>query len=165
MSTMGLKRRLRVPQRAMERAMRGESLRDKISNVEIRRRTRVTDIAQRVAKLKGHIVRRSGWDVPRCWNGSPAHAVVSKQVVNAALIDPRRGGRTTLSASQIAAEFKGHKTVEFGTSYERPMSSSGRLSVDMMICQVSYINKYLNYCGSNANLSDSTINSANSNDC
>ncbi|CAH2210113.1 jg2728 [Pararge aegeria aegeria] len=46
----------------MERAMLGVSLRDQIRNVEIRRRTRVTDIAQRVAKLKwqwaGHIVRR-----------------------------------------------------------------------------------------------------------
>ncbi|CAH2267292.1 jg14759 [Pararge aegeria aegeria] len=42
--------------------MLGVSLRDKIRNVEIRRRTRVTDITQRVAKLKwqwaGHIVRR-----------------------------------------------------------------------------------------------------------
>ncbi|CAH2251286.1 jg5978 [Pararge aegeria aegeria] len=55
-------RRLRVTQRAMERAMLGVSLRDRIRNVEILRRTRVTDIAQRVAKLKwqwaGHIVRR-----------------------------------------------------------------------------------------------------------
>ncbi|CAH2246975.1 jg10283 [Pararge aegeria aegeria] len=46
----------------MERAMLGVSLRDKIRNVEIRRRTRVTDVARRVAKLKlqwaGHIVRR-----------------------------------------------------------------------------------------------------------
>ncbi|CAH2243094.1 jg14115 [Pararge aegeria aegeria] len=46
----------------MARAMLGVSLRDQIRNVEIRRRTRVTDIAQRVAKLKwqwaGHIVRR-----------------------------------------------------------------------------------------------------------
>ncbi|CAH2224279.1 jg6897 [Pararge aegeria aegeria] len=60
--TMGLIRRLRVTQRAMERAILGVSLRDRIRNVEIRRRTRVTDIAQRVAKLKwqraGHIVRR-----------------------------------------------------------------------------------------------------------
>ncbi|CAH2208482.1 jg22865 [Pararge aegeria aegeria] len=60
--TMGLIRRLRVSQRAMERSILGASLRDRISNVEIRRRTRVTDIAQRVAKLKwqraGHIVRR-----------------------------------------------------------------------------------------------------------
>ncbi|CAH2216098.1 jg25752 [Pararge aegeria aegeria] len=59
---MGLIKRLRVTQRAMERAMLGVSLRDRISNVEIRRRTRVTDMAQRVAKLKwqwaGHIVRR-----------------------------------------------------------------------------------------------------------
>ncbi|CAH2267364.1 jg27547 [Pararge aegeria aegeria] len=59
---MGLVRRLRVTQRAMERATLGVSLRDKIRNVEIRRRTRVTVIAQRVAKLMwqwaGHIVRR-----------------------------------------------------------------------------------------------------------
>ncbi|CAH2217759.1 jg25722 [Pararge aegeria aegeria] len=47
--TMGLIRRLRVTQRAMERAMLGVSLRDQFRNVEIRRRTRVTDIAQRVA--------------------------------------------------------------------------------------------------------------------
>ncbi|CAH2216787.1 jg20575 [Pararge aegeria aegeria] len=45
--TMGLKRRLRVTQRAMERAMLGVSLRDQIRNEEIRRRTRVADITQR----------------------------------------------------------------------------------------------------------------------
>ncbi|CAH2240457.1 jg7149 [Pararge aegeria aegeria] len=60
--TMVLIRRLRVTQRVMVRPMLGVSLRDRIRNVEIRRRTRVTDIAQRVAKLKwqlaGHIVRR-----------------------------------------------------------------------------------------------------------
>ncbi|CAH2254211.1 jg14379 [Pararge aegeria aegeria] len=47
----------------MERAMLGVSLRDQIKNEEIRRRTGVTDIAQRVAKLKwqcaGHIARRT----------------------------------------------------------------------------------------------------------
>ncbi|CAH2234105.1 jg1184 [Pararge aegeria aegeria] len=79
---MGLIRRLRVTQRAMERAMLGVSLRDQIRNVEIRRRTRVTDIAQRVAKLKwqwaGHILvvrRKYGrwgpkvleWQ-PRAWS-------------------------------------------------------------------------------------------------
>ncbi|CAH2255461.1 jg15442 [Pararge aegeria aegeria] len=41
----------------------GESLRDYIRNEEIRRRTRVTDIARRVVKLKwqmaGHIDRRT----------------------------------------------------------------------------------------------------------
>ncbi|CAH2208809.1 jg575 [Pararge aegeria aegeria] len=56
---MGLIRRLRITQRAMERAML--SLRDD-RNEEIRR-TRVNDIAQRVAKLKwqwaGHIARRT----------------------------------------------------------------------------------------------------------
>ncbi|CAH2238963.1 jg19287 [Pararge aegeria aegeria] len=65
---MGIIRRLKVTQRAMERAMLGVSLRNRIRNVEIRRKTRVTDIAQRVAKLKwqwaGHIVRRKDerWD-------------------------------------------------------------------------------------------------------
>ncbi|CAH2241629.1 jg24176 [Pararge aegeria aegeria] len=49
---MGLTRRLRVTQRAMGRAMLGLSLRDQIRNEEIRRRTRVTDTAQRVVKLK-----------------------------------------------------------------------------------------------------------------
>ncbi|CAH2208746.1 jg17694 [Pararge aegeria aegeria] len=67
--------------------------------------------------------------VPRCWNGSPA-------LVSAALVDPRRGGRTTLGASQVAAGFKRHKTVEFGTPYKRPMPSSGRLSVDMMMMMI-----------------------------
>ncbi|CAH2255372.1 jg15419 [Pararge aegeria aegeria] len=47
----------------MERAMLGVSLRDQIRNEEIRRRTRVTDKAQRVAKLKwqwaGHIAWRT----------------------------------------------------------------------------------------------------------
>ncbi|CAH2234458.1 jg17760 [Pararge aegeria aegeria] len=60
---MGLIRRLRVTQRAMERAMLGVPLCDQIRNEEIRRRTTVTDIAQRVAKLKwhwaGHIARRT----------------------------------------------------------------------------------------------------------
>ncbi|CAH2215859.1 jg3759 [Pararge aegeria aegeria] len=45
-------RRLRVTHRAMERAMLGVALRDHIRNEEIRRRTRVIDIARRVAKLK-----------------------------------------------------------------------------------------------------------------
>ncbi|CAH2267737.1 jg4344 [Pararge aegeria aegeria] len=61
--TMGFIRRLRVTQRAMERAMLGVSLRDQIRVEEIRRRTRVTDIVQRVAKLKwqwaGNIARRT----------------------------------------------------------------------------------------------------------
>ncbi|CAH2208128.1 jg27685 [Pararge aegeria aegeria] len=67
--TIGLIRRFRVTRWAMKRAMLGVSLRDQIRNEEILRRTRVTDIAQRVAKLKwqwaGHIARRSDgrWDL------------------------------------------------------------------------------------------------------
>lgn len=45
----------------MERAMLGVSLRDKIRNEEIRRRTKVVDIIQRIAELKwqwvGHVAR------------------------------------------------------------------------------------------------------------
>ncbi|CAH2234848.1 jg13250 [Pararge aegeria aegeria] len=63
--------------------------------------------------------------VPRCWNGSP-------ELVSAALVDRQRGGQTTLSASQVAAGSKRHRTVAFGTPYKRPMSS-GHLSVDMMM--------------------------------
>ncbi|CAH2266709.1 jg19844 [Pararge aegeria aegeria] len=59
---MGLIRRLRVTQRAMETAKLGVSLRNQIRNVEIRRRVRVTDEAEIVAKLKWqwavHIVQR-----------------------------------------------------------------------------------------------------------
>ncbi|CAH2240667.1 jg8051 [Pararge aegeria aegeria] len=59
----------------------------------------------------------------------------SGMAVSAALVDPQRGGQMTLSASQVAAagSLKRHRTVDFGTPYERPMSSSGRLSVDMMM--------------------------------
>jgi hypothetical protein len=60
---MGLIRRLNVTQRAMERAMLGVSLRDRIRNDKIRKRTKVTDIARRIADLKwqwaGNIVRRT----------------------------------------------------------------------------------------------------------
>ncbi|CAH2226463.1 jg21633 [Pararge aegeria aegeria] len=86
---LSLIRRLRVTQRAMVRAMLGVSLRDRISNVEIRRRTRVTDIAQRVAKLKWQrgpgtkFGERMDVGVPRCWNGCP-------ELVSAALVDPQQ---------------------------------------------------------------------------
>ena len=61
--TAGLVHRFKVAQRAMERAMLGISLRDRLRNEEIRRRTKVTDIALRISKLKwqwaGHVCRRT----------------------------------------------------------------------------------------------------------
>ncbi|CAH2218690.1 jg4988 [Pararge aegeria aegeria] len=54
-------------------------------------------------------------------------------LVIAVLVDPQRGGQTTLSASQVAAGSKRHRTVEFGTPDKIPMSSSGRLSVNIMV--------------------------------
>ncbi|CAH2238736.1 jg27661 [Pararge aegeria aegeria] len=80
-------------------AMFGETLRDQIRNEEIRRKTRLIDIAKLVANLKWkwkwaeHIARRTdgrwGSKVLEC---RPAH-------VNAALIGPQQGGQTTLNAS------------------------------------------------------------------
>ncbi|KAL0819971.1 hypothetical protein ABMA28_007968 [Loxostege sticticalis] len=61
---------------AMERAMLGVSLRDRIRNEEIRRRTKVTDIARRIANLKwqwaGHIARRTDgrWGRTQCRQAS-----------------------------------------------------------------------------------------------
>ena len=61
--TMGLLRKLRITQRAMERAMLGVFLRDRLRNEYIRKRTKVTDIALRICRLKwlwaGHIARRT----------------------------------------------------------------------------------------------------------
>ena len=44
--------RLRTTQRAMERAMLGITLRETIHNEYIRRSTGVTDVIERIAKLK-----------------------------------------------------------------------------------------------------------------
>ncbi|CAH2234889.1 jg3120 [Pararge aegeria aegeria] len=95
----------------------------RLKGVDIEMNADRITIDGRVAKLKwqwaGPIVRRRN-DVgdPRCSNGRPA------ALVSAAMVDSRRGDRTTLGTSQVAAGFKRHKTVEFGTPYKRPMSSS-----------------------------------------
>ena len=53
--------KLRVAQRRMERSMLGLTLRDRVRNEEIRRRTGVTDVIERIAWLKwnwaGHVAR------------------------------------------------------------------------------------------------------------
>ncbi|PZC80416.1 hypothetical protein B5X24_HaOG214718 [Helicoverpa armigera] len=59
----GLSLSSKVAQRAKESAMLGVSLRDRIRNEEIHGRTKVTDIAHRISKLKwqwaGQIARRA----------------------------------------------------------------------------------------------------------
>ncbi|PZC82734.1 hypothetical protein B5X24_HaOG209832 [Helicoverpa armigera] len=50
--TVRLVHKFKVAQRAMERAMLGVSLRDRIRNEVIRQRTKVIDIAYRISKLK-----------------------------------------------------------------------------------------------------------------
>ncbi|CAH2242752.1 jg11909 [Pararge aegeria aegeria] len=64
--------------------------------------------------------------VPRCWNGNPAP-------VNAALVDPQPGAQTTSNESRVAAGYKRRRIVEFGTPHNRPMPSSERQSVEMMM--------------------------------
>ena len=59
--TKRIMQKLLVTQRAMERRMLGISLRDRRSNVWIREKTKVTDVAERAASLKwswaGHVAR------------------------------------------------------------------------------------------------------------
>ncbi|CAH2226846.1 jg584 [Pararge aegeria aegeria] len=61
--TVDLIHKFKVAQRGMERAMLEVSLGDRIRNDEIRKRTKVTGIAQRISKLKwqwaGHVCRRT----------------------------------------------------------------------------------------------------------
>jgi hypothetical protein len=61
--TARLVHKLKVAQRAMERAKLGVSLRDRIGNHVIRQKTKVIDIAHRISKpmwqWAGHISRRT----------------------------------------------------------------------------------------------------------
>ncbi|CAH2226326.1 jg18032 [Pararge aegeria aegeria] len=130
--TMGLIRRLRVTQRAIERAMLGVSLRDQIRNKEIRSRARVTDIAQLVAKLK--------WWGARCsenrWTlGFQGVGVVPRNGKRS-VGDPQPGRKTTSNESRGATGYKRPTIVEFGTPNKRRMSSVGRQSVHLMMMKV-----------------------------
>ncbi|CAH2210380.1 jg17405 [Pararge aegeria aegeria] len=57
--------------------------------------------------------------------------------VNAVLVGPQRGGQTTSSESLGAAGNKRPRTVDFGTPYERPMSSSGLQLIEVMMKSLS----------------------------
>lgn len=50
--TVASKKITQTTQRTMERAMLGVSLRDEIQNEDIRKRIKLSDIAQRISKLK-----------------------------------------------------------------------------------------------------------------
>ncbi|CAH2251085.1 jg11805 [Pararge aegeria aegeria] len=124
---MGLIGRLRVTQRAMERAMLVFYLRDQISNEEIRRRVTFTDKAQRVAKLKlqwaEHIARRTD----RRWG--------PKVLEWRTRIGKRSVGTPTSWTDDI--RLVAGSTVVFGPPYKRLMSSSERQSVYMMMIIVT----------------------------
>ncbi|CAH2230275.1 jg20024 [Pararge aegeria aegeria] len=84
------------------------SLRDQISDKGIRKRTRVTDVAQRVAFSLGEPL-----DV-----GLPSCCNCGLSTVNAALVDYRRAGRMTSSESHGSTGPKRHKSVVFEFPYK-----------------------------------------------
>ena len=136
--TMGLIRRLKVTQRAMERAMLGVSLRDQIRNEEIRKRTRVTDVARRIAKLKwqwaGHIARRT--------DGRWGRKVLEWRPRTGRRCVGRPPTRWTDDLVKVAGirwmrVARGRSIVVVcGDTWGRPMSSSGRLSAEMMMMMI-----------------------------
>ncbi|CAH2242744.1 jg11902 [Pararge aegeria aegeria] len=90
--------------------------------------TKVLLMMLRVAKLKwqwaGHIARRTG----------PKVLVWRPRTGERSVVDPpQRGGQMTSSESQGAPRPMRHKTVIFGTPYRRPLSSSGRRLVDIIL--------------------------------
>ncbi|CAH2261736.1 jg7601, partial [Pararge aegeria aegeria] len=119
--TVDLIQKFKVVQRAMEQAMLGISLRDKIRNNEIRRRTKVTDIAQRISKLAGHVCRKpEGRWGDAFWSGD-------HESVSAVWDELQPAGQMTLKRWLEAAGRERRKTVCGGALLERPMFSSGRL--------------------------------------
>ncbi|CAH2233311.1 jg6233 [Pararge aegeria aegeria] len=95
------------------------------------RELRFTDIAQRVAKLKwqwaGHIARSTNgrWGLKVLeWRPRTGTRSVGR---------PQRGGQMTSGESLGAAGGKWSRTVDSGTPYKRPLSSSGRPLVEMMM--------------------------------
>ncbi|CAH2260809.1 jg26209 [Pararge aegeria aegeria] len=114
--------------------------------------------AQQVAKLKwqsaGHIARGPmDVEITRCWNGDLAHSGVHRifdQGMHKAVllcmyevhatartgkrsVDRPRGGQTTSNESMEVTGNKQSGTVDFGSLYKIPMSSSGRQSVEVMM--------------------------------
>ncbi|CAH2243834.1 jg15136 [Pararge aegeria aegeria] len=95
---------------------------------EIRRGTGVIDIVKRVAKLKwqcaGHIAQRTIDVGSQCAELEPRTGKCSAGTSSRRWTDEMTDG---------AAEPKQHKALMLGTPYKRPMSSSGRPAVDMMM--------------------------------
>ncbi|KAI8435808.1 hypothetical protein MSG28_004034 [Choristoneura fumiferana] len=125
--TLGLMRKLKVTQRAMERTMLGVSLRDRIRNDDIRSRTKVTDIARRIAKLKwqwaGHIARRT--DGRWCrkvleWRPRTGRRAVGRPPTRWSDDLVKTAGSRWMRKTQDWSEWR---------ALGRPMSSNGRLFV------------------------------------
>ncbi|CAH2230302.1 jg2028 [Pararge aegeria aegeria] len=128
---MGLRRRLRVTQRPKEIAMFEVSLRDQNGNEEIRRRTDVTDIAQRGTKLKWQWARHMGLgelmilgyqgvgmahSSESRWTLGPQGVGMTTAPVNVG----RPPTRWTDDIKRVAGN-KRPRIVEIGTPYKRPM--------------------------------------------
>ncbi|PZC71609.1 hypothetical protein B5X24_HaOG212887 [Helicoverpa armigera] len=99
--TIGLISKLKVAQRAMERAIVGVSLGYRIGNKKIRRQTKVTDIAHRISKLKwqwaGHIARRADGR----WGRKVLEWRPRRTSTNKVDRRPYKGRRKTLDAGRL----------------------------------------------------------------
>ncbi|KAI8427297.1 hypothetical protein MSG28_001884 [Choristoneura fumiferana] len=114
-----------VTQRAMERAMLGVSLRDRIRNDDIRSRTKVTDIARRIAKLKTD--GRWGQKVLE-WRPRTGRRAVGRPPTRWSDDLVKIAGSRWMRKAQDRSEWR---------ALGRPMSSSGRLSADMMMMMMN----------------------------
>ncbi|CAG9124695.1 unnamed protein product [Plutella xylostella] len=132
--SLGLLNRLRVTQRAMKRAMLGLSLRDRIRNEEIRRRTKVTDMAYQVSKLKcqwaGHIARRTDGRWSRRvleWRPRTGKRSVRRPSTRWTDDIVKSAGSTGCGPPPIG---------QGGNHWGRPMFSSGRPMAEMMMMMI-----------------------------
>ncbi|CAH2234014.1 jg9916 [Pararge aegeria aegeria] len=95
----------------MERAMLRIYLRDQIRNVEIRRRTRVTDIAHRVAKLKWHNGRGGGTLGSQGAGMAAQHCILSVAVAST---HPRQSYRNAFAPNYDFASGCAPYQIHFG---------------------------------------------------
>ncbi|KAJ0171013.1 hypothetical protein K1T71_013212 [Dendrolimus kikuchii] len=116
--TVGLVHKFHIAQRAMERAMLGISLMDKIRNEDIGKRTKVTDIVRKIRKLKWQWAVTSAAGpmadgADQSWSGDRA-------------LQP--DGPTTCARSRVGAGKQ--RTGMSGAVLGRPTSSSGLRMAD-----------------------------------
>jgi hypothetical protein len=113
--------KLSVTQRAMERAMLGISLRDRVLNEDIRARTKVKDVAEVVLGLKW----RAMWQGMMMTNGPNAFFAGDPELHHEARADPNYDGGTTWCDLPGRRGWEPPKTGLIGENERRPTFSIG----------------------------------------